>query len=153
MRVRAEAYCWYDNDATTYKALYGAIYNWFAVNEGNLCPAGWRVPTDEDWTTLTTFLLGENVAGGKLKEAGTTNWLAPNTGATNETGFTALPGGYRNRESGIFADKGKLSYWWSSTEYVYDAVKAYYREMFNDQASVYREGATKTAGKYVRCVK
>ena len=151
--LTTEAYCWYANDETTYKPLYGAIYNWFAVNEGNLCPTGWRVPTDEDWTALTTFLLGETVAGGKLKEAGTTHWLTPNTGATNETGFTALPGGYRFRVTGTFADAGKLSYWWSSTEYQFDAAKAYYREMFNDQASIYREGAFKTAGKYVRCVK
>ncbi len=147
------AYCWYANDETTNKPVYGAMYNWFTVNTGNLCPTGWRVPTDDDWTTLTTFLGGESVAGGKLKETGTDHWLTPNTGATNESGFTALPGGYRYRLDGTFNDIGKLSYWWSSTEYIYDPAKAYYREMFNDQAAVYREGATKTAGKYVRCLK
>ena len=148
-----EAYCWYNNDETTYKPIYGALYNWFAVNKGNLCPTGWHVPTDEQWTALTTTLGGESVAGGKLKEDGTTHWLSPNTGATNESGFKALPGGYRYRLNGTFADVGKLSYWWSSTEYIYDATKGYYREMFNDQASVFREGAAKTAGKYVRCLK
>jgi uncharacterized protein (TIGR02145 family) len=147
------AYCWYNNDENTNKPLYGALYNWFTVNTGNLCPTGWRVPTDDEWTTLTTFLGGESVAGGKLKESGTDHWLTPNTGATNESGFTARPGGYRYRLDGTFNDIGKLSYWWSSTEYIYDASKAYYRELFNDQASVYREGATKTAGKYVRCLK
>ena len=147
------AYCWYENEEATYKPLYGALYNWYAVNTGNLCPTGWRVPTDDDWTVLTTFLGGVSVAGGKLKEAGLTHWLAPNTGATNETGFTALPGGYRYRLDGAFNDAGKLSYWWSSTEYIYDAGKAYFRELFNDQASVFGEGAFKTAGKYVRCLK
>jgi uncharacterized protein (TIGR02145 family) len=151
--LTSEGYCWYNNDEATNKPLYGAMYNWFAVNKGNLCPTGWHVPTDEEWTTLTTTLGGESVAGGKLKEDGTTHWLSPNTGATNESGFTALPGGYRYRLNGTFNDVGKLSYWWSSTEYIYDTAKGYYREMFNDQASVSREGAYKTAGKYVRCLK
>jgi uncharacterized protein (TIGR02145 family) len=147
------AYCWYANDEATNKPLYGALYNWFAASAGNLCPTGWRVASDEDWTTLTTGLGGESVAGGKLKEAGTTHWLAPNTGADNSSGFTALPGGYRYRLDGIFADAGKLSYWWTSTEYTFDTEKGFYREMFNDQASVARDGAFKTAGKYVRCIK
>jgi uncharacterized protein (TIGR02145 family) len=151
--LTSEGYCWYNNDEATNKPLYGAMYNWFAVNKGNLCPTGWHVPTDEEWTTLTTTLGGESVAGGKLKEDGTTHWLSPNTGATNESGFKALPGGYRYRVDGTFNDIGKLSYWWSSTTYIYDTAKGYYREMFNDQASVSREGAYKTAGKYVRCLK
>lgn len=146
-------YCWYNNIEATYKPLYGAMYNWFTVSTGNLCPTGWRVPTDAEWTTLTTLLGGESVAGGKLKEAGTDNWLTPNTGATNESGFTALPGGYRYWSDGSFADAGKLSYWWSSTEYEFDTALGYYRELFNDQASVFREAANKKAGKYVRCVK
>jgi uncharacterized protein (TIGR02145 family) len=88
------AYCWYNNDAATYKATYGALYNWYAVADSrNIAPTGWHVPTDAEWTTLTTFLGGESVAGGKLKETGTNHWTSPNTGATNETGFTALPGG------------------------------------------------------------
>ena len=151
--LTSAAYCWYANDETNNKPLYGALYNWFAASAGNLCPTGWRVASDEDWTTLTTALGGESVAGGKLKEAGTTHWLAPNTGADNSSGFTALPGGYRYRLDGSFADAGKLSYWWTSTEYIYDNAKGYYREMFNDQASIARDGAYKTAGKYVRCIK
>ncbi|MBI5010148.1 MAG: fibrobacter succinogenes major paralogous domain-containing protein, partial [Bacteroidia bacterium] len=86
-------YCWYNNDATTYKSTYGALYNWYAVNTGKLCPIGWHVPSDDEWTLLTTFRGGYSVAGGKLKETGTLHWTSPNTGATNETGFTALPGG------------------------------------------------------------
>ncbi len=111
-----QGYCWYNNDVNN-KNTYGGLYNWFTVNTGKLCPAGWHVPTRTEWTTLTTFLGGENVAGGKLKEAGTTHWLSPNTGATNETGFSALPGGYRSSWgyfsiSGIGAEGG----WWSSTD-------------------------------------
>jgi len=136
------AYCWYNNDEVTYGSVYGAMYNWFAVNTGNLCPAG------------STFLGGESLAGGKLKEVGTTHWLTPNTEATNESGFTALPGGFRYRVNGNFNNLGELSYWWTSTEDQYDpGNKAYYREMFYNQANVYREAAYKTAGKYIRCIK
>ena len=84
-------YCWYNND-TTNKNTYGALYNWFAVNTGKLAPTGWHVPTDDEWTTLTTYLGGESIAGGKLKETGTTHWRTPNAGATNEIGFTASSG-------------------------------------------------------------
>jgi uncharacterized protein (TIGR02145 family) len=89
------AYCWYDNDSMTNKNIYGALYNSYAVKTGKLSPAGWHIPTESDWTTLTTYLGNHYVAGGKMKESGYVHWVAPNTGATNESGFTALPGGYR----------------------------------------------------------
>jgi uncharacterized protein (TIGR02145 family) len=108
------AYCWYNNDATTYKATYGALYNWYAVNTNKLAPTGWHVPIDEEWTTLTNYLGGVDVAGGKLKEVGTTHWQSPNTGATNETSFTALPGGYRDNN---YTDIKNISGFWSSTIY------------------------------------
>ena len=73
------SYCWYNNDAATYKNTYGAIYNWFAAHDSRfLCPTGWHIPSDEEWTKLTTFLGGETVAGGKLKETGFIHWQAPN---------------------------------------------------------------------------
>jgi uncharacterized protein (TIGR02145 family) len=72
---------------------YGLLYNWFTVNTGKLCPTGWHVPTDFEWVTLAVYLGGENITGGKLKETYTSHWIAPNYGATNETGFTAVPGG------------------------------------------------------------
>jgi uncharacterized protein (TIGR02145 family) len=104
---------------------YGRLYNWYAVDNNaatkvasnggkNACPTSWHVPTDAEWTTLTTYLGGESIAGGKLKETGTTHWLTPNTGATNETGFTALPGGSRG-DDGTFGGIGGNGYWWSST--------------------------------------
>jgi uncharacterized protein (TIGR02145 family) len=87
-------YSFYNNSVTG--GVYGALYNWYTVNTGKLCPTGWHVPSTTEWTTLETFLGGASVAGGKLKETGTSKWFSPNTGATNETGFTALPGGARN---------------------------------------------------------
>jgi uncharacterized protein (TIGR02145 family) len=112
------AFCWYNNNADN-EATYGILYNWYAVKTGGLCPTGWHVPTDAEWTILNTYLGGESVAGGKLKETGTTHWNSPNTGATNETGFTALPGGYRNQD-GSFYNIELGCYMWSSTEYTAD---------------------------------
>jgi uncharacterized protein (TIGR02145 family) len=98
-------YCWYQNDVAN-KNIYGALYSWYAANTGKLAPAGWHVPSDSEWKTLTDFLKGESTAGNKLKEAGTTHWNSPNTGATNESGFTALPGGYRDGYNGSFLNMG-----------------------------------------------
>ena len=109
-------YCWYNNDEASNKNVYGALYNWYTINTGKLCPAGWHVPTVAEWTTLTTFLGGESVAGGKLKETGIAHWKSPNTGASNETGFTALPGGFRDFD-GVFAQIYNSGCWWSATEY------------------------------------
>ena len=94
------ALCWYNNDAAKYKESYGALYNWYTVGTGKLCPAGWHVPTKDDWTNLIFYEAGYLVAGGRLKEADTTHWASPdgirNFPDNNESGFTALPGGYRS---------------------------------------------------------
>jgi uncharacterized protein (TIGR02145 family) len=113
--LTSPGYCWYNNDEAANKATYGALYNWYTVNTGNLCPTGWHVPSDAEWTTLTAYLGGKNVAGGKLKETGTAHWASPNTGATNETSFTALPGGARYY-LGSYFNFGSYGYWWSSNE-------------------------------------
>jgi uncharacterized protein (TIGR02145 family) len=110
-------YCWYNKDATTNKSTYGALYNWYTVNTNKLCPKGWHVSADAEWTILTSYLGGEGVAGGKLKETGTTHWEKPNNEATDQTGFITLPGGYRNNH-GAFANSGFFGFWWSSTESV-----------------------------------
>ena len=112
-------FCWYNNDSATNKTIYGALYNWFAVHTGRLCPTGWHVPTDADWSTLIVYLGGVNVAGGKMKSTGTIGdgtglWQDPNTGATNESGFTALPGGERTL-GGAFLGIGTGGAWWSSS--------------------------------------
>ena len=151
------AYCWYNNDATANKNKYGALYNWYTVNTKKLCPNGWHVPTDAEWTILTTYLGGESVAGGKLKETGTSHWESPNTGATNKSGFTALPGGFRNHD-GTFGDFGSYvlifrsnGCWWSSTEQ--SDFSAYYRRLYNTLISVYRSPSDKHFGYSVRCLK
>jgi len=95
------------------KGGYGLIYNLSATDASNIAPAGWHVPTYVEWTTLTTFLGGESVARGKLKETGLTHWNTPNTGATNEVGFSALPGGCRGAD-GTFQSIGYSGYWWSA---------------------------------------
>ena len=110
------AYCNYKNTTSVDTiATYGRLYNWYAVNTGKLAPTGWHVPTDAEWTELTDYIGGTFVSGGILKEAGTTHWASPNTGSTNESGFTALPGGYRGY-SGGFRSFGYGGRWWSATE-------------------------------------
>jgi uncharacterized protein (TIGR02145 family) len=143
-------YCWYNNDSATIAQTYGALYNWYTVNTGNLCPAGWHVPTDAEWTILITYLGGEDVAGGKLKEAGTAHWSSPNTGATNETGFTALPGGFRSAVYGDCRSIGQVGGLLSATDNE-DAVGNSWGFYYAD-TKVYHEGF-KRMGTYVRCVK
>jgi len=144
-------YCWYNNDAATYKNPYGALYNWYAIADSrNIAPVGWHVPTDAEWTTLTTYLGGESIAGGKLKETGTSHWSTPNTGATNNTGFTALPGGDRSYD-GTFHNNGYNGYWWSSAEY--SASSAWYRGMRYDYSRVSRYSDFKYWGFSVRCLR
>jgi uncharacterized protein (TIGR02145 family) len=143
-------YCWYNNDQATCGDSYGALYNWYTVNAGKLCPTGWHVPTDAEWTILIDYFGGSLIAGDKLKEAGTTHWASPNTGATNETGFTALPGGYRY-DNGTFDAIGFDGFWWSASESNTD--NAWSRGMGNDQSSVYRGPLNKKHGFSVRCVR
>jgi uncharacterized protein (TIGR02145 family) len=143
------AYCWYYNDSASYKNTYGALYNWHAVNSKKLCPINWHVPSDSEWTSLVKFLGGSNVAGGKLKEAGTLYWGRFNN-ATNETGFTALPGGRRYINFGAFLDAGKYGFWWSSTEF--DATDASNRFISSD-IYIAESFGEKGIGYSVRCVK
>jgi uncharacterized protein (TIGR02145 family) len=144
-------YCWYNNNAVTYKATYGALYNWYTVNTGKLCPTGWHVPTDTEWTTLTTYLGGVSVAGGKMKETGTSHWLSPNTGATNESGYTALAGGYRYFNNGLFHEVGESGQWWSSS--VYSSTTAWYLFMGYNYSYTCRLSNPNQYGFSVRCLK
>jgi uncharacterized protein (TIGR02145 family) len=143
-------YCWYGNDEATYKNMYGALYNWYAVNVSSLCPSGWHVPNDAEWTILTNYLSKGDKVGGKLKDSGTTNWKIPNIGATNYSGFTALPGGYRF-DDGTYTYLGSRVYLWSSTEY--SISDAWNRYMLYSDANVYRLFSHKTNGLSVRCIK
>ena len=142
------AYAIYDNVAAN-NTTYGKLYNWYAVNDSRgLCPAGWHVPSDAEWTTLATSLGGSSVAGGKMKS--TTGWISPNTGATNESGFTGLPGGYRYN-GGPYDDVGNYGSWWSSTEY--GSSVAWNRALVYFNSSVLRNGGNKQFGFSVRCVR
>jgi uncharacterized protein (TIGR02145 family) len=119
--LNSAAYCWYNNDARTYKAAYGALYNWYVIDaesngNKNVCPAGWHVPSDAEWTVLTDYLGGLSVAAGKMKEAGIDHWKSPNTGATNESGFTSVPAGVRNYNNGTFDRLGVSNDIRSSTQ-------------------------------------
>ncbi|MBK8501345.1 MAG: fibrobacter succinogenes major paralogous domain-containing protein [Saprospiraceae bacterium] len=147
------AWCWYENNHA-YDQPYGKLYNWYAIvavsNGGkNVCPTGWHVPADAEWTTLTDFLGGTSVAGGKMKEAGLTHWTTPNTGATNESGFSGLPGGYRGF-SGSFGSIGYDGYWRSSTEAGSDA---WYRFLNYLTDGVSPVSIDKRLGFSVRCVR
>jgi uncharacterized protein (TIGR02145 family) len=148
--------CWYNNDQATYTSnKFGALYNWYAINSTtngnkNVCPTGWHVPTDAEWMTLTTFLGGELIAGGKLKSTGTQYWSNPNTDATNSSGFLALPGAYRHF-IGSFANIGNIGFWWSSTEDNTNAALDRYLEYDNGECP--RDISNKTYGFSVRCVR
>jgi len=148
--VTTPGYCWYNNNVS-YKSVYGALYNWYSVNTAKLCPTGWHVPTDAQWTTLATYLGGESVAGGKLKEAGTTHWISPNTGATNSSGFTALPGGYRDG-TGPYYIIGYNGYWWSSTQYS-TTPNAWNRSIPFGSTNVFRNLDQERHGFSVRCLR
>ncbi len=156
------AYCNYDNDANN-TATYGRLYNWYAVNDSrNIAPEGWHVPTDEEWKQLELYL-GQTDAddmgwrgtdeGGKLKESGTVHWNSPNTGATNEIGFSALPGGDRNDYDGPYYDMGTTAYFWSSTEYEDDSTHAWVRTLHFQNSGVHRGYSSKQAGFSVRLVR
>jgi uncharacterized protein (TIGR02145 family) len=139
------AWCNYNNN-TTYDATFGKLYNWYTVEAGNICPTGWHVPTDEDWTILTNYLGGESTAGGKMK---TITWYPPNTGASNESNFSGLPAGIRYLNSSL--EIGRLGRWWSSTET--SAISARYLSIGTDSVSVKRSGTDKRLGFSIRCLK
>ena len=148
------AWSYYDDDVAN-NAKYGKLYNWYAVSKTsngnkNVCPTGWHVPTDAEWTVLTDYLGGESVAGGKLKEVDTTNWDSPNTDATNTSLFTGLPGGGRN-EDGNYYNIGYFGYWWSSSEN--NTFNAWYRILYTNNGNANRNDDYKENGLSVRCLR
>jgi uncharacterized protein (TIGR02145 family) len=156
------AWCYYNNDPAN-GAIYGKLYNWYAVagiydaaslNDPSLrkqlAPQGWHIPSDAEWTTLTTFLGGQNVAGGKMKSIGTSLWQSPNTAATNESGFTGLPAGYRGN-GGSFLYFGYSGLWWSSSET--STTNAWYRGLSSNDGDAGRGNLNKSYGFSVRCLR
>lgn len=143
------AYCDYDN-LTSNGNVYGHLYNWYAVNDSrNIAPVGWHIPSDAEWDVLVAYLGGSSIAGGKMKETGTAHWWSPNLGATNESGFTALPGGGSNTRGWNINVYG---FWWSSTEY--NSTQAWYRYLYKDDTNIVRAyNNSKTLGYSIRCIK
>lgn len=160
-KLTSGAYCWYINQSAAYKNIYGALYNWYTVKTGKLCPGGWHVPSDAEWTTLTDYMGGWDIAGSKLKETGNSHWipLPPYVlmlNVTNESGFTALPGGYRGSVWTFYLieNLGYLGLWWSSTESDYEVDNILIRTMnyqFNGITS--QNDGGKKAGLSCRCIK
>lgn len=160
INLSTAAYCNYDNNSGN-AATYGRLYNWYAVNDSrNIAPAGWHVPTDEEWKELEKYLgMSQSDAdnpgwrgteeGGKMKEEGTTHWQSPNTGATNSSGFSALPSGYRRDGNYYYMSYG--ADFWSSTEH--DSGYAWYRLLSYDRSDVGRNGNYKQGGFSVRCIR
>ena len=144
-------YCWYNNDEASNKNLYGALYNWYTINTGNLCPNGWHVPSDVAWTTLTNYLGADAIAGGKMKEAGIIHWFTPNTDATNISGFSGLPGGMRTDI--YFTNLTNGGYWWSSTIDEYHADISFGKVLYYSLNSAERSYPNWFGGLSVRCVK
>jgi uncharacterized protein (TIGR02145 family) len=146
------AYCWYDNEEATYKNLYGALYNWYIVNTGKLCPIGWHVPSEDEWIIIDSYLGGEEVSGIKLKEAGFEHWklIQGSRIATNESGFTSLPSGWRT-DWGEFYDIGEGNFLWSSTPC--GLTGASYRHHSVEMDGITSGCTTKLRGGSVRCVK
>ena len=144
------AWAHYNNDSQ-YENPYGKLYNWYTVNDPrNVCPTGWHVPTDAEWTVLSDYLGGSAVAGGKMKSTGTQYWSSPNTDATNESGFSGLPGGDRSN-GGTFHYIGRFGYWWSSTEGSTNG--AWSRSLNYYSGSVDRYDYYERGGFSVRCLR
>lgn len=155
IKLTTGAWCYYDND-TASDSKYGKLYNWYALNDPRgLAPLGWHIPTDQEWNKLETSLGGPSVAGGKLKSTGTVEagdglWFNPNTGATNESGFSALPDAYRYSD-GTFNDIGNYCHWWSSTK-TYNSF-AWLRYLSYDNAKIRRSSSSREFGLSIRCIK
>jgi len=152
------AYCDYNN-TPNYSAIYGTLYNWHTVSKDNLCPTGWRVPSNADWNLMEKYLdntvdtnaigwVGTDI-GRKLKEAGTTHWNSPNTSATNSSGFTALGGSFRY-PNGSFWTLGNDGDWWTSS--VYSVSESWFRHLFYSESRIGHPTLEKTYGFSIRCI-
>lgn len=148
--LKTGGYCWYNNDESSYRVTYGAIYNGYTINTGKLCPTGWHVPVLEDLQKLREFSGDSAKGGGKLKETGINHWFTPNKGADNSSGFTALPAGIRYFE-GTFASVLQFTGIWSSTET--GTKDQWLMSLYFGDATFNISHRTKNHGFSVRCIK
>ena len=152
------AWCYYNNDPAN-GVIYGKLYNWYAVNDPRgLAPQGLHIPTEAEWTTLGTFLGGDAVAGGKMKTTGITTWITPNASATNESGFSGLPGGFRNHENTTppyytdsFSGVGNYGLWWSAS--AGSSTQAYCHQLTTASGRLFTYVNDKKRGFSVRCLR
>lgn len=152
-QIKTPHYCWYLNDIN-YKNTYGALYNWYAVNSGRLCPAGWHIPSREEWITLLEFLGIENQqVAGPLREIGTGHWININSSVTNASGFTALPGGWRNYMNINFGELGYSGNFWSSYQGDFDWNSIEISYLYFNDIEIERFTRSKGSGLSVRCIK
>jgi uncharacterized protein (TIGR02145 family) len=147
--LNTPAYCWFNNDISN-KAVYGGLYNWYAVSTKKLCPKGWHVPTGAEWNTLIAFIGREETAGDKLKETGTDHWKSSLNFATNEYDFTALPGGMRLASGDFPLFGNSYCVWWSATG---SGTKAWNRGLFFSSSRIFSGNEDKKSGFSVRCLK
>ena len=149
------AWSHYDNDSSQYEAMYGKLYNWYAVNTSKLCPTGWHVPTDAEWTVLTDYLAADGHSGAEGKAlkstSGWNDYNGQSGNGTDDYGFLGLPGGNRSYSNGNFYGIGGNGYWWSSSQY--DASNAWSRYLYYNYGIVYRYGSNKDYGFSVRCLR
>jgi uncharacterized protein (TIGR02145 family) len=157
-------YCWYENNEKLFGNIYGAYYNWMAVITSRLCPVGWHVPSDEEWKTLEIYLGmtqeqadAENqrgtTEGAQLKESGWNNWSEGGIAGTNQSGFTALPGGSRSTFYGVFYDEGRNGLFWTSTGYYPIGSVAYCRSLYFGSSGISRYLQNINFGLNVRCIR
>jgi uncharacterized protein (TIGR02145 family) len=149
--IESPGYCWYNNDSSINRRLYGALYNFFVIETGLLCPTGWHVPDESEWNTLESFLGGNKVAAGKLKDYYTSFWIEPNPCLANNYDFKSLPGGERLNISGRFSGIGENGNWWTNTSE--SDYQAYSRLMTHESTELYRSLTNKKRGNNVRCIK
>jgi uncharacterized protein (TIGR02145 family) len=151
MNFSTPAFSWYNHDSAGLAVTYGALYKWYTASQSDLCPTGWHVPTRQEWSALISFLGGDSLAGGKLKETGLAFWNTPNAEASNSTGFTGRPGGLRAIGTAAFLDMGDRGYFWAATDY--SAAYAYCYQLDFDSKKLHAIGNNKGNGFSVRCIK
>jgi uncharacterized protein (TIGR02145 family) len=152
------SYSWYNNSVSN-KSMYGALYNFYAVSTGKLCPVGWHVPSDDEWNLLISYLGGNDVAGGKMKNIGISNWITPNTGASNSSGFNGLPSGSRRFDAfyaySIYKWLNSDGIWWSSSLIPsnnpnYNPVSSI--SLNSNSAKIFKNISEKNEGNAIRCI-
>jgi uncharacterized protein (TIGR02145 family) len=148
LAFKTDSGCWeYNNDQSA--ATYGFLYNWASAK--SVCPTGWHLPSNDEFAKLTNYLEGDSIAGGNLKETGIVHWVKPNSGATNMSGFQALPGGFRDLNEGKIMNVGRNGIWWSSTEYNQNS--SCNLILGTDYKRAVKGKANKAYGFSVRCLK